>query len=310
MACPSRLACAFFLFFVTLSASAQVQKLGEVSFAVPEGWKYEYNPGDDHADMVTGVSGNYCIVALTVPIKSTGNVEQDFAIAWRYIVERNPQASVPSSYEIRGLPGYSGRVGSSTLDNRTKNAFLYLLETGKSFIPVTILTPNRTVYDNYEGTVQQVVSSVRLAPLQALPMKKNITLADLVGDWKHGGADVITYVNSTTGNYAGTSTAYVGEFYTIAADGSYAYNLQAMSDGHVVREKSSGQVEFTSEFIVFHEKPSNKLKRYRFISYQHGLSGASLLTVLGERNEPTSSNISMYSDKFVRDPAKPDGQKK
>jgi hypothetical protein len=146
------------------------------------------------------------------------------------------------------------------------------------------------------------VSSVRLAPLQAIAIRKSISMADLVGDWKLGSADVISYVNTTTGNYAGSSAVYVGEFYTIAANGSYTYNFQGMSGGHVVREKSAGQVEFTSEFVVFHEKPSNQLKRYRFISYEQGLSGAILLTLLAEQNPPTGPNISMYASRFVRDP--------
>jgi hypothetical protein len=299
-------AVAALVFMFALTASAQVQKLDSLSFAVPADWKYELAGGGASADMVwTNANGAYCIIVLTKPVPSSGDPEKDFAVTWRSGVEHNPQASVPTPiYDIHGMMGYPGKYSASAIDNRTKYVFLYVLETGKSFVPVVVITPSRTVFDVMEPTVRAVIGSVRVAPLMAVPIQATVTVADLVGDWKYGDASVVTYVNSSTGNYAGTSTTFSGEFYTITSDGRYTYSFQGMTGGHIVREKSAGVVEFSGEFIVFHEKPSNKLLRYHFISYEHGLSGATLLTLLPESYPVTASTIGMYAARFAREPAK------
>ena len=91
------------LFMLTLASFAQVQKIDNLSFAVPDGWKYEYTPGAEQADMVwTNANGAFCIIVLTKPVTSSGDVEKDFAVTWRMGVEQNPQATLPSPlYDIR-----------------------------------------------------------------------------------------------------------------------------------------------------------------------------------------------------------------
>lgn len=306
MSCPLRRAVAALVLLLALAASAQVQKLDTVSFAVPQGWKFEYTPDGNHADMVwMNANGAYCIILLSKPVASSGSVEQDFAATWRVAVERNAQASLPNPlYDIRGFMGYPGKYSGSTIDNRTKYVFLYVLEAGKSFVPVQVIAPNAMVHDALQETVRAVIGSIRVAPLVALPIKSTVSVADLVGDWKYGDASVVSYVNSTTGSYAGTSTTFTGEFYTITPDGRYTYNFQGMTGGHIVREKSAGVLEFSGEFIVFHEQPSNKLKRYRFISCEQGLGGGTLLTLLPESYEVNSANIANYAARFAREPAK------
>jgi len=293
-------------FLFSLAASAQVQKLDSVSFAVPNGWKYEYKPGEDHAYMAwTNANGAYCVIFITRPVLSSGNAERDFAVIWRQNVEHNLQATLPTPiYDIRGMVGYPGKYSGSEIENRTKYVFLYVLETGRTFVPVQVIAPNRMVHDALQETIRTVLGSLRVAPLVAAPLKATISIPDLVGDWKYGDASVVSYVSSATGNYSGTSATFTGEFYTITADGRYTYNFQGMTGGHIVREKSAGVVEFGGEFVIFHEKPSNRLKRYRFVSCEQGLSGAWLLTLLPESYEVSSANIAMYAARFVREPAK------
>jgi len=301
-----RRAVAALVFMVALAASAQVQKLDTLSFAVPEGWKYENNAAAGNADMVwTNANGAYCIVVLTKPVPSSGSVETDFAVTWRTGVEHNPQASLPTPlYDIRGMMGYPGKYSGSEIENRTKYVFLYVLETGRSFVPVVVIAPNRQVLDVMQETLRAVIGSIRVAPQAAVPIKATVSVADLIGDWKYGDASVVSYVNSSTGNYAGSSTTFSGEFYTITADGRYTYNFQGMTGGHIVREKSAGVVEFSGEFIVFHEKPSKKLLRYHFIACEQGLGGGTLLTLLPESYPVNSANIALYAARFAREPAK------
>lgn len=69
----------------------------------------------------------------------------------------------------------------------------------------------------------------------------------------------------------------------------------------MVRAAAAGTVEFSDEWVVFHERSSDKLRRYRFVSYEQGLTGATLMTLLPEAYPITGSNIALYAARFVRD---------
>jgi len=183
---PIRRTVATLFFMSALAASAQVQKLDTLSFAVPQGWTYETNPAAGNADMVwTNANAAYCIIVMTKPVPSSGDVATDFAVTWRTGVEHNPQATLPNPlYDIRGMMGYPGKYSGSEIENRTKYVFLYVLETGKSFVPVVVITPNRQVFDVLQETLRAVIGSIRVAPLMAVPIKATVSVADLVGDWK------------------------------------------------------------------------------------------------------------------------------
>ena len=55
-------------------------------------------------------------------------------------------------------------------------------------------------------------------------MKESITMADLAGDWNTGASSATPYVNSYTGNYAGTETTIALAALTIKSDGTLDMN--------------------------------------------------------------------------------------
>jgi hypothetical protein len=284
-------------------AIADVKTIGPLSFAVPDGWQYETS-APDRADMVwRNRNGAYLIILLTTPQPSSGNADRDFAVAWRTLVETDPRLALPSPiYDVRGSVGYAAKWSGGAVAKRTKEAVLYVLQPGgATFVPVVVVGPNRAVLDALDEMVRMVIGSVRIAPLRAAPIKTMITVADMVGDWKTGNASVVSYVNGSTGAYTGTSVTFAGDYYSIAADGRYRYTFQGLSSGSVVRAAASGTVEFSGEFVVFHERPNDKLTRYRFVSYEQGLTGATLMTLLPEAYPVTGPNIALYAARFVRD---------
>jgi hypothetical protein len=306
---PARTAGAMLLATTLLPhlAFADVKMIGPLSFAVPDGWQYETS-APDRADMVwKNSNGAYLIIHLTAPQPSSGDADRDFAIAWRTLVENDPRLALPSPiYDVRGSVGYAAKWSGGAVANRTREVALYILRPGGgTFVPVVVVGPNRAVLDALHEMVRMVIGSVRVAPLRAAPIKTRIDVADLVGDWKTGDASVVSYVNGSTGTYAGTSVSFAGDYYSITADGRYSYRFQGLSSGSVVRAAAAGTVEFSGEMVVFHERPSGKLTRYRFVSYEQGLTGATLMTLLPEAYPVTGSNIALYAARFVRDaPAK------
>ena len=178
-------------------AIADVKTIGPLSFAVPDGWKDETS-APDRAEMVwQNSNGAYLIILLTAPQPSSGAADRDFAIAWRTLVESDPRLSLPSPiYDVRGSVGYAAKWSGGAVANRTREIALYILQPSvATFVPVVVVGPNRAVLDALYETVRMVIGSVRIAPLRAAPIKTTIGVADLVGDWKTGGASVVSYVN-------------------------------------------------------------------------------------------------------------------
>ena len=293
-----RLTLTFVIVLCISAASAQVQTMGDISFAVPDGWEYSLHPGEDHATLSFGQSGNVWAVAVFKPLHSSGNADADFRAAWTQDVR---SMAVPEPvYEHKGSAGYSGRYGSTNTQDGSHYVYLCVLEAGQSAIPVLVIAANRHAFDAQEPVILEFIEGVRNAPAKARPAKKNITIADLVGEWRSGGDSSVNYVDSNTGAYAGSSTVAHGASYVIAPNGSFTYRFTGLSNRQVVREQGSGTVELAPGFIVFHEKSKDHVTRYHFISYQWAVNGSTVLTLLGEGYQPDAGNISFYGEKWVR----------
>ena len=148
--------------------------------------------------------------------------------------------------------------------------------------------------------ISEFVEGVRSGPVKAQVPKANITIADLVGEWHTGGDSSVNYVDSNTGAYAGSSTVAHSAGYVIAANGTFTQQFAGISNRNIIRGKSAGTVELTPEFIVFREKPGNRVTRYRFVSYQTAVNGSTVLTLLPGDYEMTAANISFYAEKWTR----------
>ena len=291
-----RLALLSSLFLLAAGIQAQVRSLGEVSFAVPDGWEYSAEPTQDRATLSLGKNGQL-IVALAVfkPLTSSGDPDNDFRVAWTKDV-RSLQLPAPI-YEHKSLAGYQGRYGGTNTDDNSHYVHFYALEAGQSVIPVLVITPDRQTFNSIEPLISLFVDGVRQLPLKAQAPKTSLTLADLVGVWRSGGDSSIDYV-TPSGAYAGSSTVAHGVTYTIASDGSYKSQFAGIANRQIIRSDSVGTVELSSGIIGFRER--GKLTRYHFVSYQAALNGSTVLTLLGDQYEASPANISFYGEKWVR----------
>jgi hypothetical protein len=85
------------LIAIAASAIAQVQTVGDVSFAVPEGWTYQGSK--DGGLMMLKQGTNFWIVTVHAPRLTSGDPNVDFKTAWQKEV-------VPLPDFQRSLPGY------------------------------------------------------------------------------------------------------------------------------------------------------------------------------------------------------------
>src|ERR1051326_2595718 len=262
-------------------AFAQVQTVGDVSFAVPEGWVYQ--AAGDGGLMLLKQDANFWIITVHSPRPTSGNQNADFKAAWQRVVLPIPdfQNSLPGydPYTISNkVAGYPGKYYDANSGRNQMYARLYALETGKLVVPVVVLTPNRQVLDALSHIVEAVVGSVRVAPLKASPIRNTLTMADLAGEWHTGSAFSQTYYDRYSGAYAGSSNTAYDAAYHIKSDGTYTYELGGIWNNRPVQDKDVGVVELGGGFITL--KGRNHTSRYHFLNLQTAIDGSTVMMVL------------------------------
>jgi hypothetical protein len=260
-----------------VSATAQVQTVGDVSFAVPDGWHYQQGP--DYGGMVLKTDTRFWVLAVYTPMPSSGDPNADFRAAWRRVVLAGPDyRGVPSydPYNINGTVGYPGKLYDDSSVNNSTYTRLYVLEAGKTYVPVAFVSQNRGVMDGQDHNARAVVGSVRVAPLKASPIKYSINVADLAGHWTSGIVNSLNFYNSS-GQYQSNSLTAVRFGYTIAADGSYTYKFGGLVNNRMINDDDSGVVELGGEYVTF--KGREHVSRYRFVNLQQALDGSTVLTL-------------------------------
>ena len=280
------------------AAVAQVQTIGEVSFAVPDGWQYQQGP--DFGAMVLKTSDRFWMIAVYTPMRSSGNPDADFKAAWlRVLSPAGYGVPAYSPYNISKTVGYPGKYYDGANNNGATYARLLTLETGSTCVPVAFISLNRQVMDAMEHILRAVAGSVRVAPMKASPIVTHITVGDLTGYWDTTAGTSIDFYSSS-GQYQGNSLSAIRSGYTIAANGSYTYKSGGLINNHMSSQEDVGVVELSGEFITF--KGQRYQTRYRFLNVQQAIDGSTVLTVVPDA-DLARIDINRDSTFYVR-PAK------
>ena len=288
---------------IVVPALAQVQTVGEVSFAVPDGWSYQGS--HDGGLMLLKQDQNFWIVSVHATRPTTGDANLDFKNAWRSVVlpVNDFQNSLPGydPYNISNKSvGYPGKYYDGSSGSNRMYARLYTLETGKVVVPVMVLTPNRQVLDALNHIVEAVVGSVRVAPLKASPIRNTISMADLAGEWQTGMTSARSYFDRYTGNYVGSSTTAYSARYQIAGNGAFTYEMGGLWNNRPVQDKDTGTVELGDGFITL--KGRSHTTRYHFLNLQTAIDGSTVMMVLAGNED--LSKASAFQEQWVREPKK------
>jgi hypothetical protein len=287
------------LTLLTLPLCAQVQSVGDVSFAVPEGWKYQQ--GSDYGGMALTQAKNYWVVAVYTPMPSSGDATTDLKAAWKRIVLAGPDYQgypLLPFYDIAHTVGYPGKRADASSISRSTYTRLYVLEAGKTFIPVVAVSNDGMVLNTLEYLTNAVLGSMRLAPLKAAPIRTSLTLADLAGDWQSGIANSISFYSNSTGAYPSTSNSYIGAAYHIAANGAFTYKMSGVINNRSASDDDSGTVELGADFVTF--RGHAHVVRYRFLNLQQAIDGSTVLTFLPRAQDPATLSFIRNSEWWVR----------
>jgi hypothetical protein len=271
-----RFACSLLFCLAALAAFADVQTVGDVSFAVPNGWTYTARA--DFGAMMTKSDAGFWLIAVYTPMPSSGNPNVDYKAAWQRTVLTMPgyKPLGYDPYKMSQTAGYPGTYSDAPNTGNTTYTRLFLLQAGKTCVPVVFTSNSRGVLDAMDHMATAVVGSVRVAPLRASPFKESITVADLAGSWTNGIVTSINYYNNS-GQYQTNSLTAMKAGYNIAGNGSYTYKADGLLNNRSTSDADTGVVELGGAFVTF--KGQKRVTQYRFINIQQALDGSSVLAL-------------------------------
>src|SRR5512137_2941775 len=100
------------------------QSVGDVSFAVPDGWTYSVGP--DFGAMVYKQDTRFWLVSVYTSMPSSGDPDADFKAAWRRgVLPAGFPAPGYNPYNVSSPMGYAGKYYDGWNANNTAYARVY-----------------------------------------------------------------------------------------------------------------------------------------------------------------------------------------
>jgi hypothetical protein len=251
------------------TVAAQNERLGAIKYSAPNGFTKAAQ--ELHAVVFSAVDqakGKFCLITLYAGDPTTGNPKTDFANEWRLRVidpwkgEANPQT------ETQLDSGWTATAGGSPIDFQGARAFAFLTVIsgfGKTVSVLGILND-----DSYLLALQAFVESMDIdktvaaapAALQydagghlLIPAPtRQLTLADLAGQWGESDGINVRYVYRDSGNYAGTDSLHYKSKMTFTADGGYYNDFYAIQNGKMIKDKSAGAIAINGRVLSVRQK--------------------------------------------------------
>ena len=323
-----------FYLFLPQSVFCQRETLDIVQYTPPKGWTRTPKEGAVVYSDVNKTTNAFCLLTVYASTASAGSPQRDFANEWNELVVKPFKANAnPKTETQTNTDGWSGTAGGAQieLDGGIKAAAVLTVFSGFGKTTSILAIFND---ESYLALASTLIDGIKLdktkalaqgpQPIQNSPntatqrdpfpdkpgfqpqeplaglLKDSIQMADLVGTWQNGGASVRTYVNSSSGNYAGTDTTFFGESYAIKSDGTFDFTFQGRTANHTVRESGKGTVTLSGGFIrVTYTAGDRKGSsyRYQFIAFMTVPGGGAVLSLIhiGENDSGYNGEQLSYS---------------
>lgn len=245
----------------------QTEKLGIVQYKAPAGWTKTSKVENVLAySTVNQATGGFCIITLYGATPGTGNAQSDFKREWKNLVTDVLGAPADPKTEVQSADGWTITAGGAAVDFQGTKAAAFL----------TVLSgDNRTIsvlglfnHESYLPALTAFVSGLDIdktvtAPVAALPTQdgkviipmpaRQLTVADLIGEWGETAGFSTTYVDRYTGAYAGTDSLHYRSTMKIGRGGAYTNDFFAIQNGKKIIDKTSGTVTIVGRVLSVKE---------------------------------------------------------
>ena len=261
------------------AAIAQTEKLGIIQYAAPAGF---IKTAKDHAvvfSLIDQAKAKFCFITLYAVGPTTGNPQSDFANEWklRVIDHWNGEAS-PKTEAVQD-DGWTAIAGGGLIDFEGNKAFAFLTVIsgfGKTVSVLAVLN-DESYLPSYQRFVEQMDIDKTVASAPSRPPStpalqydsyghllipaptRQLTLADIVGQWGESDGINVTYVNRYSGTYAGTDSLHYKSKMTFTADGGYYNDFYAIQNGKIIKDKTAGKIAINGRVVYVRQ---NNLSKY------------------------------------------------
>ena len=269
------IACLLSLLFSQV-AIAQTETLGAIKYTAPSGFA---KTAKDHAvvfNKVDQAKGTFCFITLYAAAPSSGNPQTDFASEWKSRVVDPWGGEASPKMETVPDDGWTAIAGGTAIDFQGGKAFALLTVVsgfGKTVSVLGIMNddsnlPSLQAFMETMDIDKTPVARTATAPpppqldasghLIIPPPTRQLTLADIAGQWGESDGINVRYVYRDSGNYAGTDSLHYKSKMTITAAGGYYNDFYAIQNGKMIKDKTAGTVAINGRVISIRQNNTAK----------------------------------------------------
>lgn len=265
---------AIFCVWITPTAFGQMEKLGSVSYSAPKGWTKTAKVENVLAfSTLNEATGTFCIITLYGATPGTGNAQSDFTREWKKLAVDVLSAPLGPQTETQMEDGWTATAGGSAVEFNGVKAIAFLTVISGYGKTVSVLGVFNE--ETYVAPITAFVSGMDIdktvaaapqtyaVPTQdgkvIIPMpSRQLTVADLAGQWSETSGFSTTYVNRYTGSYAGTDSLHYRNTSTITKNGGYTSDFFAIQNGKKIIDKTTGSVSIDGRVFTIRQKNTAK----------------------------------------------------
>jgi hypothetical protein len=250
-------------------ASPEARRFDRVSYTPAESWTVSQR-GDELVQVSRIDGGAYCMVVIHASTPARGDLGESFAAEWRDVVLKTIDPVATPEVTLGNVGNTRAATGGApaTIKGQPAVAMLMVLEAGPSVVSVVILSSSTESLEHFTPDVQAMLAGLVVdlsggapaaapaagaaAPIPAgklviPPPSRPLTLADLAGDWQYEDRFSTTYVDRSTGAYAGSDHLAFRSSYTVTAKGAIAEHFFAIRNGKKIVDDQSGTIRISPD---------------------------------------------------------------
>jgi hypothetical protein len=265
--------------FIPQTAFGQAEKLGIVKYTPPPGWNKTQKQANVIAfSTLNQTTGAFCLITLNGATPGTGNPESDFTKEWNTLVVQNMKAEARPQTESDSADGWTaiGGGGAVEVGGTKALAFLTVISGFGQSVSVLGVLSDQSCLAQVQAFItgiemDKIVATTNNTPAAHPPTvdsdgnlvipqpTRDLTIADLVGEWgDNPGRISTTYVNRSTGNYAGTDSLHFTNKWTIDRSGRYINDFFEVRNGKKLSDVTTGTITIVGRLISIKHKGTAK----------------------------------------------------
>ena len=266
--------------FAPQTAFCQTEKLGTVSYTPPKGWRRSPSENIVTFSELNETTGRFCTITLYGATPGTGNPQSDFAREWNNLVVKPFKGDANPKTETEAADGWTAIAGGGAVDFQGSKALALLTVFSNGGTTVSVLGIfNDEAYSNQltafvtgmdiekeKATVAATTAPATQAALQydayghlIIPLPtRQLTIADLAGEWGQNDGINTRYVYRDSGTHDGADSLHFTNKMTLTAQGGYYNDFFAIQNGRKIKEDTSGTFAVSGRVLVIKDRNLRK----------------------------------------------------